>query len=246
MSLKKNMPVLSNIRNADSTIGTSARDRSKLPEIPTNKDNFVLYFGGNDLCAMAMLQLRKSSDPEKIVVAVGSAVASIMNEAINMLGSKGEVKEFTGFDTVVSGVSEEDKGKPFVNNWDNAVQVTNDEIVSIAKLDESEVAAFFGILMRAISNVPEEGGSLDAFNTNRVSLATRAVIGKPKIFIPNSPCIAASITFDSVWPRSPSAVSSSRPLAGAVKARTPVPRRRRQTRSNSPPGKCARSTVPAR
>jgi len=127
-----------------------------------------------------MLQIERSNDSKVIVQSVASGVASIMSEQVNFTGSKGSVTILTGQSTIVDKTA--DLTHTATTNFPDGEDVTNAEWKEVAAYDQSEVAAFYGTLMRAIANVPNETGSLDSFNVKRTSAATRAVIGKPNIF----------------------------------------------------------------
>jgi hypothetical protein len=176
------MPSIAAITGFRGPVGGVGVDKTKIPAIPKVEKSIPIYYGSNYAIALAMLQIEKSTKHLTIVQAVASAVANIMDKRLNFSGSDAEVIDLTG-DEKISGSTLDENA---ITNIPKLEEITNADWAEVAAYDAAEHAAYFGILMRAIVNLPEPNASLDAFNKNRVSAATKAVMQDPAIFRPGS------------------------------------------------------------
>jgi hypothetical protein len=166
-------------------------DRSKMPAVPPVTEDLPVYTGDADLLALCMWQIRKSNDRSVIVRALASAAAAILFDKNNFTGSPTKSVPLAGFnDLSAAGV---DLTKTAVNNFADGEPVTGAEWVLTASFDETEVAAYYGVLCIAMCSQPIAGAPLNKFNKNRAAAATKAVIGSPKIFIAESPWLSFEV-----------------------------------------------------
>jgi hypothetical protein len=171
----------------------NAVDKSKIPEVPKVLDDFEVYFGGNYLLGVCILQLLKAQDHKTVVRAMGSAVTSIMGGTMNYLGAKTDVVDFTGDELFDTQPDDAQMKAIAVCNFKEAQPFTNDEWVLTSALDQAEVAAYFGIMMKALVYCPPATAKLDAFNIKRSSSAKKAILGDAKIFIEGSKYITHEV-----------------------------------------------------
>jgi len=166
--------------------------RTKMPQIPEIREVFQTYMGGDETLAYAMLQIRKSVDRAVIARALGSALSTIFKDGTNFLGGSTKAIQLTGY-----GALTEEKVDPATvatTNFSDAEAVTRAEWESAYQLDDSEMAAYFGILCLAICKTPQDGDAMAAFNKNRRNNATKAIVdGTAQIFVDSSEWITYPI-----------------------------------------------------
>lgn len=138
--------------------------------------------------AYLMLQVQKSEDKDVIMRAIASATSIILHDNTNFTGSPTAPIEFD-----VPEITESMPGETILTtNFQDAEPVTVDELASAMSADEDELGAYFGVLYLAgCKRITPENRS--AFNERRANSATASIIGKPQIFVADSPYLADNI-----------------------------------------------------
>lgn len=190
--MSRSFPRLANISGARA-LGVGNRKRD-LPKIGENPEKLQVIYGDREVVAFCMMKLKQEDlDWEVVVRLVGSAVMSIINDGTNILGSKGVVKEINTLVTTNPDGTQATLPEKFDTGFEDDGEVNVAEWNEELGAEDSELGAYWGVLMRAFINVPPEGASLDQFNKNRRGNATKALMRKPRIFVENSDYITRDI-----------------------------------------------------
>jgi hypothetical protein len=165
------------------------RIKKTIPKMPTIEDDVQVVKGKSVAClAFLMLQIQKTKDKAVIMRALASATSMILHDNANFTGSSMapvelNIPDFDG-DTPESTIVS--------TSFEDAEDVTVGELVNAMDVDEDELGAYFGVLYLA-GNKRITAANRSAFNEKRASSATASIIGKARIFIPDSPALADEV-----------------------------------------------------
>lgn len=164
---------------------TGGIDLTKMPDkLPAVSDQLPTYKGGEELLAFCMWQIRLTTDREVVVRALASACSALIRSPENLTGSRAPAAALTGYDKVIANNA--DMASKAATNFENASEITLGQWQEAINIDVMEKAYYFGVLCHAMCKTPTAGDPMRAFNENRASAATQALIVDPAIFIPGS------------------------------------------------------------
>lgn len=167
------------------------RVRYEIPDLPKIDVTInVVYGGGHETLAFLALQILKSKDKAVIIRALASATAILLNARVNFTGSSATPIDITGLGR--DDLSQAEEQSVLKTNFEDAEDVTAEELLTLLDTDVDELGAYFGLLYLA-GNKPVTDKNRSAFNERRQGAALASVIGEPKIFVSDSVFLADSV-----------------------------------------------------
>lgn len=176
----------------DDTVSlTQNKTKQAIPKLPKISEDYqVVRGGGQETLAYLALQILKTEDKQVTVRAMASACSYILRDPANFTGSAKRSEEITGLEIAAD---ETTAGTTVLStNFTDAEDVTVDELLDLMQADTDEIGAYFGTLFLASSKriTPE---NRTAFNEKRAQAATASILGKAKIYVPDSPFLADEV-----------------------------------------------------
>lgn len=167
------------------------RLRMDIPQLPkVDMPISVYYGGGQEALAYFAYQIVKSKDKLVIMRALASATSILLNMRVNFTGSSKAAVELTGL--TAEDMSQAEGEAPLVTNFEDAEDVTTDELLALLETDVDELGAYFGVLYFA-GNKLVTSKNRTAFNERRQNAALASVIGEPRIFVADSIFLADDV-----------------------------------------------------
>lgn len=167
------------------------RLRKNIPALPVvETEQQVVSGGGIETLAYLALQVAKSRDKMVIVRAIASASAWLMKDLSNFTGAKNRPVPLTGLDPAQDEST--DPSTVLRTNFEDAEDVTVEELLAVMGADADELGAYFGVLYLA-GNKKVDSQNRTAFNERRAKSATASSIDPPVIFVPESDFLADDV-----------------------------------------------------
>jgi len=167
------------------------RLRKNIPTLPTiESDVQVVMGGGIETLAYLALQIKKTTDKQVVIRAMASASAWLLNDKSNFTGSKTRPVELVGLQ--VASDESADPNTVLKTNFEDAEDVTVQELLDVLSADADEIGSYFGVLYLA-GNKRVDSNNRSAFNERRAKSATASSIDEPRIFVPESELLADDV-----------------------------------------------------
>lgn len=190
--MSRRFPSVSSLKKRDNKLFVSQSKRRAFPTIGPNDEKLQVVYGGVSMALFCMKLLQEENQTwEDVVRIVGSGVMSVLKiKDVNILGSQGSVKTMNTVQRPAPGETIEPE---FDTGFEGFRKLGIQELVELQRVEESEIGAFWGVLMRVFVTSPNEGGDLKAFVDNRISNATKACMKPPRVFVQNTSWITYPI-----------------------------------------------------
>jgi len=175
----------------DRTVEVTETLKKVIPPLPEVTRAVPLVYGqGAGVLSYLALQVLKSEDKFVVMRAIASATITLFGVTRNITGSSTAPIQLTGLESVLDDAA--DGATQLTTNFEDEEPVTKDDVLRILDIDTDELGAWFGVLYMA-GNKRITDKNRAAFNKNRKSAATAAVVGEAKIFVLDSPFLTDHI-----------------------------------------------------